>query len=188
MLRTMLKFVPSERLTIEEALKSPIFDTTAELPTSEVARGPATSGIGEQITAWLKQQHGGPGSAQPSSSTTTPFSPSVVCFEFEGITGTTASLEGFIETEVRGGASGLHRAVSDAAMQGQAMADGVHRSMDTLVQDAARSSTPASTTGSHQLSCTELETMSPPEAPATKRPRTGEPGRNGNSGGRSGAT
>ncbi len=157
MLRGMLKFMPAERLSIDDALKSSFFKAPAAPSKAQVASEPAAApGVGDCVVDWLKRAYGPPTeSEQHSSSSSLPFPPSVVRFEFEGITGTTASLEPFIEAEVRGAPSGLHRAVSDATVEGQA-GDDVRVSADHLTME--------------EVAAVD---MSLTQVPAAKRPRTG---------------
>jgi hypothetical protein len=157
----MLKFMPAERLTIDDALKSSLFQTPAAPSEAQVKGEPAVvPGIGDCIADWLNRAYGpSPESEQHSSSSPLPFPPSDVRFDFEGITGTTSSLEPFIEAEVRGARSGLHRAVSDAPLQSQCQATGheMQASAGHLTEEAV----------------TAVDT-SPTQVPAAKRPRTSD--------------
>ena len=167
MLRGMLKFVPAERLSIEDALRSPFLKMPLPLRDSQKDKAAAARGVGDYIVDWLKREHGGPGPESEerslsSLSSSLPFPPSVVRFEFEGITGTTASLEPFIEAEIRAAPSGLHRVVSDVAAQRQTMADSLAVELPVAV-DSSRKKLSRATSG----------TMAPTGAPA-KRPRTSD--------------
>ena len=161
MLRGMLKFVPAERLSIEEALQSSLFTATG-LPEA------AARGVGDLVAGWLKQEYGlaeaevGQRSSSSRSSSSLPFPPSVVRFDFEGITGTTASLEPFIEAEIRRAPSGLQQVVSDEPEKAPTTVSAVE------VADAATARSNRS-----KSACSRSGAMSPPEVPAAKRPRVG---------------